>query len=344
MEKIKLPTVLNYSGSIVPSNGLFTYVEEGFVQKDRPVLITTQTQRGTISNYGNVHKAKGEANIEKALNPENANIQTIDVCYMPNNADVFHLAFSVKFLNNTVSPGACNAREVAELLNDFYHIYKEKGGFETLAKLYLHQIVNARWFWRNRPGAIDREVIITMGNEKYTFKVPRKESDPVAPENQDAFDKIAQAIAKALSGESEALTLDVLGKGTVGYGQPIYPSQQFIENKKGKFLAYAECEEGKQAKMYSQKIGNAIRTIDTWYPNHEENPDPAICPAPIEPYGVVQKMSVATRLPKKGKSDFYSHLQNLPGLIESARAALDNDHHYVMAVLIRGGVFSGDGK
>ncbi|MDA3791754.1 MAG: type I-F CRISPR-associated protein Csy3 [Desulfobacula sp.] len=341
-EELKIPSVLNFAGSIVPSNGLFTCV--GNNQEESPLLIDTQTQRGTISNYGNVHKAKGEANVEKALNPENANIQKIDVCYLPNTADIFNLTFSVKFLNNSSCPGACNARQFKELLANFYSAYKAKNGFQALAKLYLKQIVNARWFWRNRDNSIDRVVKIEVGDQKYGFSVPRLLDDPLPTENQENFDSLAGQIAKALSGESEPLTLNVFGTGTLGFGQPAFPSQQFIENKKGKFLAYAECAEGKQAKMHSQKIGNAIRTIDTWYPEHEENPNPAKEPAPIEPYGVLQRESVATRLPGKGKSDLYSHLENLAGLIETMQGGFNNDHHYVRACMIRGGVFSGAGK
>ena len=44
--------------------------------------------------------------------------------------------------------------------------------------------------------------------------------------------------------------------------------------------------------MHSQKIGNAIRTIDTWYPDAE-------FPIAIEPYGAVTTMGRAFRQPKQ---------------------------------------------
>ncbi len=341
-EKAELPTVLNYSGSIVPSNGLFTYFGSS-VDSPEPVLIKEQTVRGTISNYSNAHKKKGEANPEKALDPERANIQKIDICYLPNTIDTFYLQFSVKFLNNTGFPGVCNSQEFQKKLSEFFSVYKKKKGFGILAGLYLKNIVNARWFWRNRV-AVNKLVSVNFDDETHEFMVNNDLQATLSKENQKKFNLVTRKIANALSGESEPLTLNIIGSGNIGLGQTIYPSQDFIGNKKGKFLSYVECDQGKQAQMHSQKIGNAIRTIDSWYPAINENPDPLVFPAPIEPYGVVQRFSVATRLPSKGKSDLYSHLMNLDNLIEGCHKKLNNDTHYVMACLIRGGVFSGSSK
>ncbi|MCP3945017.1 MAG: type I-F CRISPR-associated protein Csy3 [Desulfobacteraceae bacterium] len=339
-DKMEIPSMLNYSRSIVPSNGLFTYLRGQDVE---PVLIQQQTVRGTISNYSNVHKKKGEDNLEKQLDPERANIQTIDVCYLPNDIDTFFLNFSVKFLNNTAFPGACNVQRFQAKLTDFFSVYKKKKGFTILAELYLKNIINARWFWRNRV-SIEKSVKIVFDDKEFIFMPSNDLQSAVRKTEQKNFDLITGKIAKALAGDAESFTINVTGSGNIGSGQEIYPSQDFIENKKGKFLAYVDHEKGKQAQMHSQKIGNAIRTIDSWYPLIDDNPDPSIFPAPIEPYGVIQQFSVATRLPSKNKSDLYSHLLNLDSLIDDCQKKLNNDHHYVMACLIKGGVFSGSSK
>ena len=88
--------------------------------------------------------------------------------------------------------------------------------------------------------------------------------------------------------------------------------------------------------MHSQKIGNALRTIDTWYPEFEEQKS-AIA---IEPYGAVTNLGKAYRTPK-AKQDFFS-LFDKYALGES----LENveQEHYVMAVLVRGGVFGQSSK
>ena len=89
--------------------------------------------------------------------------------------------------------------------------------------------------------------------------------------------------------------------------------------------------------MHSQKIGNAIRTIDTWYPEFESA---NIGPIAVEPYGAVTNLGRAYRTPKD-KADFYTLFDKY-----AAGGALENteQEHYVMAVLVRGGVFGQSSK
>ena len=82
--------------------------------------------------------------------------------------------------------------------------------------------------------------------------------------------------------------------------------------------------------MHSQKIGNAIRTIDTWYPGAEE-----LGPIAVEPYGSVTSRGTAYRQPKE-KLDFYNLLDGW--MLKDNLPAVDQQH-YVMATLVRGGVF-----
>jgi len=90
--------------------------------------------------------------------------------------------------------------------------------------------------------------------------------------------------------------------------------------------------------MHSQKIGNALRSIDTWYPayGNEEESAGAIA---IEPYGAVTNLGKAYRTPKD-KQDFYTHFDAWARGGELST----NDQHYVMAVLVRGGVFGESDK
>ena len=86
--------------------------------------------------------------------------------------------------------------------------------------------------------------------------------------------------------------------------------------------------------MHSQKIGNAIRTIDTWY---EED---AQFPISVEPYGSVTSMGTAFRQPTN-KKDFYRLFDNW--VLKDELPELDQQH-FVIATLIRGGVFGASGK
>ena len=90
--------------------------------------------------------------------------------------------------------------------------------------------------------------------------------------------------------------------------------------------------------MHSQKIGNAIRTIDTWYPTPEEGE--SVGPISVEPYGAVTSRGKAYRQPTQ-KADFYSLFDRW--ILNDHKPELGNQH-YVVANLIRGGVFGESGK
>jgi CRISPR-associated protein Csy3 len=118
----------------------------------------------------------------------------------------------------------------------------------------------------------------------------------------------------------------------IGDGQEVYPSQELIldrgdrRGQKSKTLYKV----GNVAGMHSQKIGNALRTIDTWYP-----PENYIGPIAVEPYGSVTSQGKAFRQPKQ-KIDFYNLLDNW---VLKGKTPDETQQHYVIATLIRGGVF-----
>ena len=76
--------------------------------------------------------------------------------------------------------------------------------------------------------------------------------------------------------------------------------------------------------------------IDTWYPEYSD-PNNSIGPIAVEPYGAVTTIGKAFRAPTdKDKVDFYTLFDKFASGVQ-----LDNDNnkHFVMSVLIRGGVF-----
>ncbi len=87
------------------------------------------------------------------------------------------------------------------------------------------------------------------------------------------------------------------------------------------------------AAMHSQKIGNAIRTIDTWHEGG--NGDPIAS----EVYGAVTTRGVAYR--GDAKSNFYALFDKA---VEDGKFKNESDAHYVMSVLVRGGVFGKSSK
>ena len=126
------------------------------------------------------------------------------------------------------------------------------------------------------------------------------------------------------------MLLQVTAFVRVGPGQEVFPSQELIldkgNSKKSKTLYHVN----DIAAIHSQKIGNALRTIDTWY----EGAD-ALGPIAAEPYGSVTTQGKAYRQPRQ-KLDFYTLLDNW--VLHDNAPAIEQQH-YVMAILIRGGVF-----
>ena len=84
------------------------------------------------------------------------------------------------------------------------------------------------------------------------------------------------------------------------------------------------------AAMHSQKIGNALRTIDTWHPETAE-----VGAIAVEPYGSVTNRGKAYRQPKDNM-DFYKLLD---GWVLKGKTPPLEQQHYIMAMFIRGGVF-----
>jgi len=106
------------------------------------------------------------------------------------------------------------------------------------------------------------------------------------------------------------------------------------KSEKGKVLyKLNEGTDHEIAAMHSQKIGNAIRTIDNWYSQADKSD-----PIAIEPYGSVTVRGRAYRPLNHGS--FYKVLDNWMNDKEPS----ETEKHYMIATLIRGGVFSGEKK
>ncbi len=120
-----------------------------------------------------------------------------------------------------------------------------------------------------------------------------------------------------------------------GAGQEVFPSQELILDKGSAGKSKTLYQVNGVAAIHSQKIGNALRTIDTWYPNSED-----LAPIAVEPYGSVTTEGRAYRQPKE-RADFYTLLDNW---IVRDQAPSAVQQHFVMATLIRGGVFGDAGK
>lgn len=329
-----IATVLAFEKKLVPSDGYFYGTNWDNRNNQTALKLIEKSVRGTISNR--LKPAIQNDPMKLNAEVEKPNLQKVDACSLGENQDTLKIAFTVKVLGGIENPSACNNELFLNSYQTVAQNYIQQYGFSELAKRYALNIANGRFLWRNRIGAEKVEVVVKI-NEQTSVSFNAFDYSLHDFESIDEKVKqLAEQIAKALTGELPYLLIQVEAYALVGKAQEVYPSEELVLDKgkgdKSKILYHVN----DVAAMHSQKIGNALRTIDTWYPEFDDK-QMAIA---IEPYGAVTNLGKAYRTPKD-KVDFFS-LFDQYALGESL--ASPEQEHYVMAVLVRGGVFGQSGK
>ena len=341
-KKDGIASVLAFEKKIVFSDGYMygTTWENRYDDKEMPIPLVEKSVRGTIS-HRLPDSVTGDP-VKLSAEVEKANLQTVDSATLDIKQDTLKLKFTVKVLPNPHIPSACNDETHLKNIESMGKKFIQENGFQELAKRYAINLANARFLWRNRVGAEALETVITMkgADKTWTFdsyKLPLKNFEV---ENSDVKE-LSEIIANTLT-ETEkrkTLLLEVTAFAKVGNGQEVYPSEELIldknKNKNNGEKSKVLYSVNNIAAMHSQKIGNAVRTIDTWYPHYDELPDGPIA---IEVYGSVTNLGRAFRGNKADKKDFYTLFDKWSS--NTDKDLIDeNDKNYVMAVLVRGGVF-----
>lgn len=334
MTKLTTASVLAFERNLDISDAFFWQANSQRENtQSNPVQIVEKSVRGTISNRLN-KKDASDANKDHAkldAKVENANLQKVDAASLDVENDTLVARWSCKVLPFDGKPNVCNDQDYQQALEAVVQGYLEEHGVTELAKRYAINIANARWLWRNRVGAERIQVSVQCGDETLVFDDAKQLSLHSFDANDEKLKKLSAFIEQGLLGEA-FIILYVEAKAVVGFGQEVFPSQELILDT-GKTKSKVLYQVNGKAGMHSQKVGNAIRTIDTWYNDAE-------FPIAIEPYGAVTTMGKAFRQPKQ-KQDFYSLFDNWVLKGDKPEVA---QQHYVMAVLIRGGVFGASGK
>lgn len=351
---LKTASVLAFERKLDPSDAIFhagRWDDRANAAAWVPVRVREKPVRGTISNRLKT-KDQDPAKLDAAI--EKPNLQTVDVATLPADADTLKMQFTLRVLAGAGMPSACNSAAYQAKLVQTVQGYVQQHGFAALASRYAVNLANGRFLWRNRIGAESVQVRVARLQDG---KAAKEWSFDALAHNLRALDAInaevqslGTVIAEGLAGTAHVL-LQITALARVGAGQEVFPSQELIldqkkrktddgiEVRKSKTL-YQIGEKGQEiAAIHSQKIGNALRTIDTWYEGAQE-----LGPIAVEPYGSVTTQGKAYRQPngkdETGKAlpkwDFYNLLDNW--LLKDAVPPVEQQH-FVMAVLIRGGVF-----
>ncbi|MBS0423278.1 MAG: type I-F CRISPR-associated protein Csy3 [Proteobacteria bacterium] len=320
---LTLPSVLAFSRKLEVSDALMTsglWTDIDKTEKWQPIELHEKRNRATHSQYGAKDEDKPKPNLSWG-----------DVATLPHDADTLRIKFTLKILGSLEKPTACNSPAFEAKVIQIVEAYRNADQFKELATRYANNIVNGRFLWRNRVGAESISIQVKHRAQLWQFNAYDYKLDQFTSpdENNHPFAQLVSVIQKGLQGDGfEYLEITAFSK--LEFGQSVFPSQEMVLNspkgEKSKFLfQLSGC-----AAMHSEKIGNALRTIDTWYA--EDSSARAIA---IEPYGSVTSRGEAHRI---SKNDFYTLLQKW--LKDEVIPAIQQ--HYVIATLIRGGVFGGN--
>lgn len=348
-EKKSLETgMLSFARSLQVSEGLFWGTRSSDPTWKQPIEVFEKGVRGQSSEY-------------KTDNPGKSNPQVVEAAVVPPGCDGVRLEFSLLIVPHVTKPWACDKPEVAKAYKELVKLYAEKGGFEYLARLYLWNIANGRFAWRNRFQANDMKVEVEFDGGKIVFDPAKLSFDePASVEKLQAaalsnepapIEDLIACIVQGLTRERKYLS--VAWVAGMQEGQEVFPSQEYLREEKNKDNApsrvYAKLPRFwdrrvvNQASMHSQKIGAALRHIDNWHGDAEYRV------IAVNPYGGVQESGAVLRADRKrGGLDraksFYVLRSNADNLFVELQNATDaeaipGDVHFVIANLVRGGVF-----
>ena len=246
--------MLSFARSLQPSEGLFWGTRSDDADWRQPIEVFEKGVRGQSSEF-------------KTDNPGKSNPQVVEAAVVPPGCDGVRLGFSMLVLPHSKEPWACGDPEVTASYRELVDAYANKGGFEHLARLYLWNIANGRFAWRNRFQADDMKVEVRFDGQtivfnpthpKLSLEVPASIEDLRAsalsnePPN---VDKLVTWIAKGL--REKRVALNVAWLASMQEGQEIFPSQEYLRGDQDELKK--QRREGKIASRVYAKLPRYLR-------------------------------------------------------------------------------------
>lgn len=345
----KLPGVLSLNRCIVATDALFFNLHED--SSRTPLYVTRSGLRGTQ----NINKTGANARDEVS------NIQVTDTA--KSSPDAVGVVVILKVGYHPIEKGlnscALSKKDPEELLQGFrasYEGFIERAntseGLRQVSCRFARNIANGRWLWRNRKLAVGITIKVIAGDQQFTFDAL---SIPLNTFGEYSANELAlgELIRDSLAGDNFTpleitATLD-FGKG-LNAGIEVYPSQNYMGGDKPKGFARSLYAVGSkprinasdllelssahiqgQAAIRDTKAANALRTIDTWYPDYESYGQPIA----VEPAGANLE---AQRIFRTGQNTAFAYAKQLNVIDPDEPRGM-----FMIASLVRGGVFSEGG-
>ena len=348
--------MLAFARSLELSDGL---MQAGTWDSANGLLIPVEVRRIGVRGQTSNATSKTEKENWGASNP-----QRVDVATLPPEKDTLFISFSLRVLANSRRPFATDSFEVATSYRQLAEAFDSAGGYAELARRYIANIANGRFAFRNATLSDESEVTVSWTSGFIRFDPSRISRNRISTlsdlENAilDGAEHLASLIycfSVALFDQDNPMNFKVIWRARVNENAQVYPSQVYpgtnvSADEKGKTLASIQQTVGSRvvraAILHQQKIGAAIRWIDDWHDTEEFGEEPV----PVNPYAGVQEMGVALRAKgknnpiKKPAKSLYEILAK-PTQIETdiQSGTVGPDFYFVMANLVRGGVFGNKG-
>lgn len=348
----KLPGVLSFQRGTLVSDALFFNV---FADRaPSPLHVIRHGIRGT-QNINKAAKSAGST-ANSAARENVSNIQITDSAKLDREAVALRVRFDIRFLPIRDLLFACapskedKPADIAAMRENFQSFVDRaigSAGLHEVACRYARNIANGRFLWRNRMVASDVQVRVTSGQHvDVTFDALGVDLNSFADYSDDEK-QVAAVILSGMEGrEASRLTVEATVDFGVRGAVEVFPSQNYLEEKGRGFARPLYCvgepapdqdkhgiQELGQAAFREQKVANALRTFDTWYPDFAVRK----LPIPIEPMGA-----------SLDAQEFFRRTSDTSGFQLMLRlGSLDPDTDqgkFMLACLIRGGVFSGTDK
>ncbi len=348
----RLPSVLSIQRGLNVSDGLMYSIIAGS-DVNRPVQVVRHGIRGVLGDV-NAHKAGDKA--------ATSNIQITETAKLAPDAEGLLVCFSVRPIELVDSVFACNDKGFSsDLVTRFIEKTYHSAELAEVCRRYAHNILNGSWLWRNR--VLGKATITALfdGRKIETDAIHGREFEE-HPDTRKLGDFIRDCmIGEAMAEAVVEVEARITGKGLramevypsqnmvttkpKGFARPLYkvnpitPAELYrLMNPKGGPEAVADTIVMGEAALRDQKIGNAIRSIDTW---HGDDKAGAIA---VEPNGASLRDNAFYRT---GDNSGYAILDDLNGLIaEAEKLSAGNELNervmYALSLIIRGAVLSSD--
>lgn len=348
----KLPAVASFTrGHVISDGAMFSVLSDG---TEVPVGIFRDGIRGPQNvndGLGNVTQKKngvdGERGVQQVLQTE--------IAKLDDDAEAMIVRFGLAMLDVSQGINMCSdsgdvteAKRFQATIEDFLARAKRSKAIEMLALRYARNIANGRWLWRNRTFAHSIIISVASRNGKLIAafdakKVPTNHFDRYTADEK----KLGEAIAAQMMGTStDCLLVEAKLHMLVPGAIVVFPSENFVEKDKGREDTNEKCKSLYKSRsvkslgardnktnlvgyaaIRDHKIWNALRTIDTWYPDYEERG----VPIPIEPLGASMQDQEFFR---KGPDSSFEMFRSLAVIDPESVEGL-----YCLACVERGGVY-----